>query len=228
MGGKRLVLLALIIACFAGCKQYAYHASPPMPGSSYFPQTYGSAWQYRDSVYGLATDTFPLIGPKIDIVTYTMNGSTTDFNSMICYNASVTSQLYGKRTAYYYANKHTIGIFDTTPPWGFTTLDILMDKAPPGYTWVSNPSLYLVLNGSPVQAINTILETNVIRVVNGQTFTNVVHTGINFQINVNGAGFHNIAYLDFYLAPGVGIIEKDASYYGYLNETETLLSYTIK
>ena len=228
MRGNRLVLLALIITCLAGCKQIAYKAPPPMPNSSYFPQTYGSTWQYRDSVYGLATDTFPLIGPKEDVVTYTINGSTTDFNSKICYDATVKSDLYGKRTAYYYANKHTIGFFDSSPPWGFTTLDVLMDKAPAGYTWVSNPSLYLTLNGSPVQAINTILETDIIRVVNGQTFTGVVHTGINFQINVNGTGFHNIANLDFYLAPGIGIIEKDANYYGYLNEKETILSYTIK
>jgi len=228
MRGNLLLFLAITMLCFTGCKQIAYKAPPPLPGSSYFPQTIGSTWQYRDSVYGLPTDTFPLIGVKNDIVTYTMNGSTTDFNSKVCYNATVVSQLYGTGTAYYYAQGHTFGFFCQSPPWGFTTLDVLIDKEPMDYTWVSSPSLNMVLNGSPVQAINTILEENITRVVNGQTFTGVVHTGINYQINIKGNGFHNVAYFDFYLAPGVGIIEKDASYYGYLNETETLMSYTIK
>jgi hypothetical protein len=228
MRGTSLFIWVLIMICFIGCKQVAYKAPPPLPGSSYFPQTYGSTWQYRDSVYGLPTDTFPLKGVRSDIVTYTMNGSTTDFNSMICYNATVVSQLYGNGTAYYYAKDHTFGLFSQSPPWGFATLQFLVDKEPAGFSWASSPSLYLVLHGSPVRAITTILETNTNRVVNGQTFTSVVHSSLNYQININNAGYHNIAYFDFYIAPGVGIIEKDASYYGLLNETETILSYTIK
>jgi hypothetical protein len=228
MRGNLLLLWGFIAICSSGCKQIAYKAPPPSPVTSYFPQTYGSTWQYRDSVYGLSTDTFPLRGVKNDIVTYTMTGGTTDFNSKVSYNAEVVSQLYGKGTAYYYAQGHTFGIFSNSPPWGFTTLQVLIDNASAGQTWVYSPTLYLVLNGNPVQAINSILEKNITRVVNGQTFTGVIHTGTNFQINVNGNGFHNIAYFDFYLAPGVGLIEKDASYYGYLNETETLLSYSIK
>ena len=64
--------------------------------------------------------------------------------------------------------------------------------------------------------------------VNGITYPNVMHTTVNLQINVNGAGFHNVANYDFYLAKGFGLIEKDAHFYGLLNETKTLLNYNVK
>jgi hypothetical protein len=225
---NRLVLLISLLICFSGCKDVAYKAPPPAPGSSYFPQTYGSTWQYRDSVYGLPTDTFPIKGVKNDIVTFTMNGTTTDFNSLICYNANVQSQLYGTGTAYFAVFQHKYFLLDSSPPWGLTTMQIMVDTASVGYTASNFPTMTGTLNGSPVVAYNTVLEKNITKVVNGITFTNVIHTGSNFEINVNQSGFHNIAYFDFYLAPGVGLIEKDASYYGYLNETETILNFTIK
>ena len=79
-----------------------------------------------------------------------------------------------------------------------------------------------------MQAVNIVLEKNITRVVGGRTFTNVIHTGTNIMIDINKDGFHNIAYVDVYLAQGVGLIEKDAYYYGLLNETETIMYYTIK
>jgi hypothetical protein len=223
-----LLLLTFTMICFAGCKQVAYKAPPPATAISYFPQTYGSTWEYRDSLYGLPTDTFPIKGVKSDIVTFTMNGSTTDFNSLICYNASIQSELNGPGTAYYAILQHKYFLLVSSPPWGFTSMQVLVDTASVGYVWYGNPTLTGMLNGSPVQTVNTILEKNITKVVNSIAYTNVIHTGCNFEINVNNSGFHNIAYFDFYLAPGVGLIEKDASYYGDLNEVEKLISYTIK
>ena len=228
MRGNLLFLWAFMMICCTGCKQVAYKIPPPMPAISYFPQTYGSTWQYRDSLYGLPTDTFPLKGVKNDVVNFTINGSTTDFNSLVSYNLNVQSQLNGAGTAYYGALQHKYYLLVSSPPWGLTTLEILVDTASAGYRWYSTPTLYGTLSGSPVIAYNTILEKNITRVVNGVAFTNVTHTTTNFQINADNSGFHNIAYFDFYLAQGVGLIEKDASYYGYLNETETLMNYTIK
>jgi hypothetical protein len=228
MRGSLLILWGLLLLCSSACKQIAYKAPPPATAGSYFPQTFGSTWQYRDSVYGLATDTFPLKGVKNDVVTFTMNGTTTDFNSLICYNSTVQSQLYGAGTAYYAVFQHKFFLLVSSPPWGLTTLEVMVDTAAVGYSWYSTPTLTGMLNGSPVIAYNTVLEKNITRVVNGIPYSTVIHTGTNFQININSNGFHNIAYFDFYLAPGVGLIEKDVNYYGYLNETETLLSYTIK
>jgi hypothetical protein len=223
-----LFLWAILLFGSSGCRQIAYKAPPPAPGSSYFPQTYGSTWQYRDSLYGLPTDTFPLKGVKNDVISFTMNGRTTDFNSLVCYNADVQSQLNGAGAAYYAVLQHRYYLLVSSPPWGLTTMQIWVDNASVGDTWYSFPTLTSALNGSPVMAYNTVLEKNITKVVNGVAFTNVVHTGSNFQINVNHSGFHNVAYFDFYLAPGVGLIEKDVNYYGCLNETETILSYTIK
>ena len=107
-------------------------------------------------------------------------------------------------------------------------MQVLVDTAAVGYQWYSTPTMMGVLNGNPVIAYNTVLEKNITRVVNGTTFTNVTHTASNFQVNINNTGFHNIAYFNFYLAQGVGLIEKDVNYYGLLNETETLMNYSIK
>lgn len=222
------VVLAAMAISYTGCKQIAYVAPPPMTGASYFPQTYGSTWTYRDSLFGLSTDTAKLQGVKIDQVSYTMDGTTTDFNGQICYDARVISQNYGAGTAYFYANRHTYALFNSSLPWGLTIQQLLGTTVSVGYSWFSAPTLNSTLNGSPVQSVNTVLEKNITRVVGGRTFTNVIHTGTNVMIDIDKNGFQNVAYVDVYLAPGVGLIEKDAHYYGLLNETETIMYYTIK
>lgn len=157
-----------------------------------------------------------------------MNGSTTDFNSFICYNVDVVSKLNGHSTAYFHVDNHVNALMESTPPYGLTNLQLLIDTASVGYTWTYVPTQNGVLNNSPVKAVNTIVEKNINKIVNGITYPNVVHTNINLQINVKGAGFHNIAKYDFYLAKGFGLIEKDANFYGLLNETKTLLIYNVK
>jgi hypothetical protein len=229
MRGKLLALCVFIGVGYMGCKQEAYKVPLPAPANSMFPQINGSTWQYRDSLYGLPTDTFPLRGPHNDILTVTINSGTTDFNSLICYNAEVQSQVFATTTpAYYAVLQHKEYLLVSSPPWGLTTMQVLVDTAAVGYQWYSTPTMMGVLNGNPVIAYNTILEKNITRVVNGTTFTNVTHTSSNFQVNINNTGFHNIAYFNFYLAQGVGLIEKDVNYYGLLNETETLINYSIK
>lgn len=223
-----LVALAFLMIGISACKQIPYKPQPPATVASYLPQTYGSTWQYRDSIFGLATDTFPLKGVRNDIVTYTMNGLTTDFNSLVCYNQQVSSQIFGANTAYSFYQGHKMGIVVSSPPWGQIVLQLLVDTAHAGYKWTSNPVIYSALNGSPVEAENAVVETGMKRIINGVYYTNVVHTSTKVMLNQDEAGFRNVAIFDFYLAPGVGLIEKDAEYYGLLNETETLLTYSIK
>jgi hypothetical protein len=130
-------------------------------------------------------------------------------------------------TAYYYAGQHVFALLETTPPAGLLVLNLMVDTASIGHVWINPPTLTTFLNGSPCQAINTVSQKNLTRTVNGVTFTNVVHTTTDLQINIKGEGFQNVANFDFYLAPGVGLIEKDAFYYGQLNEVETLESFNI-
>jgi len=222
------VTLAFIAIIYTSCKDVAYKIPHPAAATSYFPQTIGSSWRYRDSVYGEATDTANVHGTRVDTLSLTITGATTDFNSKICYNASVQSKVYGPQMAYYYYGAHVFALYQTSPPWGFTMMQLLVDTASVGYQWESNPSVFALLNGYPVRTINTIVEKGISRMVNGQIFNNVIHSASNFQINIDNNGFQNIAHFDFYLAPAVGLIEKDADYFGYLNEVETIIGYSIK
>jgi hypothetical protein len=228
MNKNLLVILVFMAIGCAGCKDNAYTIVPPSPAKSYFPETLGSTWRYRDSTYGEKTDTAAIYGTKIDTITYTITGATTDFNSKVCYNVNVLSQLNGPSTSYFYSYKHLCALLESGVPYGFTELQFLVDTASVGYTWHSSPTLSTYLNGSPVQLISTILERNISRVVGGKTFTKVIHTSLNFQINIKGAGYQNIAYYDFYLANGIGLIEKDTYIYGNINKTEKIIDYTIK
>jgi hypothetical protein len=228
MNKNLLVILAIMAFGYAGCKDIAYTPTPPSPERSYFPESLGSTWRYRDSTYGEKTDTAAIYGTQIDTLTYTMNGATTDFNSKVCYNVNVLSKLNGPSTSYFYSYKHLCALLQSDVPYGFTELQFLIDTASVGYTWHNSPTLSTFLNGSPVQAISTILERNMIKVVGGKTFTKVIHTSLNFQINIGGAGYQNIAYYDFYLANGVGLIEKDTYIYGNLNKTQTIIDYAVK
>ena len=227
MNRNILVVLALLAIGYAGCKDNSI-APPPSPANSYFPETFGSNWKYRDSIYGEATDSVHIFGPRIDTVTYTMTGATTNFNSDICYNVDVVSKLNGHSTAYFHVDNHLNSLMESAVPYGLTDLQLLRDTMSVGFSWTFSPTNNGVLNNYPVKAINTIVEKNINKIVNGITYPNVIHTSINLQVNINGAGFHNIANYDFYLAKGFGLIEKDANFYGLLNETKTLLIYNVK
>ena len=224
MQRKLFIPLVLLLIAYMGCKQSLYKAPGPAPSSSYLPQTNGTSWVYRDSTYGVNTDPAAIYGVHYDTLSYIMNGATTDFNGMICYDARVVAHNTTIQTDDYYVARHIYQVIETTAPFGLTTLQVLNDTASVGYTWVSNPSITGLMHNDPVRSVNTIAEKGIAKVVNGKTFNNVIHTSINYQINVNNSGFVNIGHFDVFMAPGVGIIEKDSNYYGYLNEDETLLS----
>jgi len=222
------VILAVLAIGYTGCKDNAYAPPAPATSNSYLPQTFGSTWKYRDSIYGEKINTASIYGVKIDTLTVTINGGVTDFNSTICYNAEISSIQYGSGAAYFYAEKHLFGSHEQSALFGLADFEFLVDTASVGYTWINAPTQNTLLNGSPLQSINTVREKGITKIVGGKTFTNVIHTSANFQINIKGTGFHNIAYYDFFLAKGIGIIEKDSYVYGNLDETKTIIDYNIK
>jgi hypothetical protein len=223
-----LVILAVLTFGYMGCADDAYKPTPPAQPDSYLPETYGSTWRYRDSIYHDNADSTTPNGIKIDTLSLTINGNTTDFNGLICYNAVMSSVKNGPGMVYFHAQQHNLGLIESAPPFGLTDFDLLVDNAAVGFTWMSIPTQNRLLNGYPVKSINTIKEKNITKVVGGITFTQVVHTTANFQVNVDGRGFRNIAYYDIYLAKNIGLIEKDSYVYGNLNETETIIDYVIK
>jgi hypothetical protein len=225
------VILAFVAISFTSCTKSELSLPPPLTAASYFPQTNGSSWTYRDSIYGQPTDTaLAIYGPKFYNLVFTMNGDSTNFNGQLCYNASISAVVDGPGAsiAYYYAYKHKCTLYQTMAPFGLTGLDVLVDTASAGYTWTSVPTLNRLLKGNPVRTINTIMEKNITKIISGVTYNNVTHTSINFQVNDNGTGFHNIALYDFYVAQGIGVIEKDAYVYGSYNEVMTIANYSIK
>ncbi|MFI5137679.1 MAG: hypothetical protein ACHQIM_07615 [Sphingobacteriales bacterium] len=231
---KKYLLVVLVLMAIAdmGCKDNAYAPGAPAPANSYFPATLGSTWRYRDSIYGEKTDIAPIYGVFNDTISFTITGGTSDLNGLKCYDANVFSRHYGAGTAYFYNNSHIFGLVTQSAPYGLTFLQLLTDTAKVGYNWTTSPVCgsytQSVFQSTQVRTVNTILERNITKVVGGKTFTNVIHTSVNFQAKNDLTGFHNIAYYDFYMAQGVGLIEKDAYIYGNLNETETIVDYNIK
>lgn len=213
---------------FAGCKQTPYVPSRAAASASYLPETSGSAWTYRDSIYGQKGDTLAHIyGLNYDTITYVMTSATTDFNSAIYYNANTSSQLSGNYTSYFFANWHKFAIQQPVMGFGNITIDLMVDTASAGYSWTSIPTQTRLLNGYPVRLLNTILEKDITKTVKGKSYENVVHTGVNMQIYDKNRGWQSIAYYNIYIAKGIGMIERDANVYNNYDEFLQLLTYNI-
>jgi hypothetical protein len=211
--------LVVIIACAvlaAGCKS----KSDPKPASSnsYFPVTSGSTWNYDDKVGTNASTTLII----------TMTGQTATINSKKYYTATSTSSASGTTTGYYYATGHSFAIRATNASAAVTIeLQLGNDSLAVGSTWTTTPTDNGTVSGFAARTINTIKEKGITKVVNGKTYTDVIHTQVDLQYNL-GLAFNSTAVYDFYLAKGVGMIETDTSVNGIAYETEILTGYTIK
>jgi hypothetical protein len=209
-----LLLLIAITFCFAGCKK----DTNPIPATDeYLPLTNGSTWHYSYSTDAGNTDT----------LTLQMTGGTTLISGKTYYNISSIDN-EGSSMGYFYVGNHNYATRTTDNGTGSSIeLQLLNDTASVGYTWITNPTANGQLGGDPVRTMNTIKEKNISRVINGKTFTHVIHTEVQLQYNF-GNGFETSVIYDFYLAKGVGMIETDANTLGTFYETETLFDYTIK
>jgi hypothetical protein len=215
MRNKILMLIISGAMLAAGCSKSKNNPSPS--SDSYLPVTSGSTWTYNDVVNGSTSQ-----------LTVTMTGATTAFNSKTYYNGTSSSTAKGNSTGYFYAANHGYAIRATSAAAGLTIeLQMGNDAQAVGYTWTTTPSDNGTVNGVPAQTVNTIKEKNVTKVVNGKTFTNVIHTQVDLQYNL-GTGFQSVAIYDFYLAKGVGLIETDTSVSGSPYELQTITNYTIK
>ncbi|HEY2581063.1 MAG TPA: hypothetical protein VGI43_04620, partial [Mucilaginibacter sp.] len=68
---------------------------------------------------------------------------------------------------------------------------------------------------------------NLTRTLGNKTYTNVIHSQIDFQYDYSG-GYANGFIYDFYLAEGIGIIESQLTILGSVYEEQILMDYTIK
>jgi hypothetical protein len=218
---KRILFLICVAAFFAtGCIS---SKNDPKPGDgastsdSYFPVTSGSTWTYKEEIAGATSSTV-----------IKMTGNTKTFNGKSYYEATSSSTVKGNQLGYFYTANHDFAILQAIPGYGINIeIHLGNDTKVAGYNWTTSPTANGLVNGFPAQMINTIKEKGITWVVNGKTFTNVMHTQADLQYDL-GSGFMSYSVYDFYLAKGVGMIESDTGISGAIYDKETILSYNVK
>jgi len=212
-----LVILAVLTLFYVSCKKDSANTTPSS-ADSYFPVTSGSMWRYYDLVQGSNTDT----------VTIKMLGSTSTFNNKTYYNASSVSTSTGAGTEFFYAANHTYAIRALNAYAGTTIeLKLYNDTATVGNNLMATPTDNGLVNVIPARTINTVIAKNLTRTIYGKTFTDVIHTEVDFQYDYGGTYQTGFTY-DFYLAKGIGMIESQLTILGGTYEEELILDYSIK
>jgi hypothetical protein len=94
-----------------------------------------------------------------------------------------------------------------------------------GFSFSETDTSTNVLTASPrIRTTLTTKEFNVSKTVNGKTYDNVIHTRVDLEFPDNG--LRSPENYDFYFAKEVGIIEIDKGIFGFIDDTQTLLSFT--
>jgi len=220
---KKTIIAALVPLCvlfFTSCKKGGSN-QPVVPPSadSYLPVTASSNWTYSDVISGTK-----------DTIRLTMTGATTNIGGQTFYTASGKSRINPVITENYYSGNHLYirqysiggGVYQT-----YISVTLLNDTVAAGNSFTASITPDGTLAGSPARIVNTVIEKNISKVVNGVTFSNVIHTHVDLQYNY-GAGFATNSTYDYYLAKGVGIIEEDLGSAGSTDETKTLMNYSVK
>ena len=231
--GFFIIILLVIVA--VSCKKNTEHKPVNIVKSdSYLPLTTGSNWKYI-SVYTGITDTVTvkMTGDSIyntsnrffyytAIITSATNGNQTEyFRTDVTSYPDVTEHVYFIRSQNFIYNIPTniIGTFnvamgDDNMQVGQSRADKLTDNG--------------LVSGFFAQYADTLKEKNITKIVNGKTFTNVMHSHVALQLHA-GLNYSDRMSFDFYLAKGVGMIEMDS--YDNLNHfsgVETIIDYNIK
>jgi hypothetical protein len=207
------VVLAVAVLFGPGCKSKNNNPAPSPGADSYLPLTKGSTWSYQDDVSTTSGN-----------ITVTMTGATASFNGKTYYVANTVSDKGGAYTYYFYEGSHmyvTRGAYMVAG--SSVELQMANDNVASGYTWTTVPTDDGQLEGATAKTINTVKETNLTKTVNGRTFTNVIHTQVDLQLNSESDAIY-----DIYLAKGVGLIQRDVHAYGLLVSSQTITSCSIK
>jgi hypothetical protein len=211
------IILAAIAICYAGCKKDPGNGAPSS-ADSYMPVTAGSTWTYFVYEQGIT-----------DTLTVKMSGVRSTLYGKIYYNATNTSKPTGVSTSYFYIGKHLYATRDFNPIANSPLeLQIYNDTATINHSWISSPTDSTSrVNGILARVMSTIRQTGEVKVFLGKTFTNVIHTQVDFQYNF-GSGYATAFTYDYYLAKGIGILGYNLSSLGGTVKTEGIISYNVK
>ncbi|MDR3695690.1 hypothetical protein [Mucilaginibacter sp.] len=221
---KKISLLAVLVMpafFFTGCKKSSGN-SPVAPSSadSYLPVTAGSSWDYYAQVAGYT-----------DTISIKMTGSTTRINGadfftatgVSHFNKTIVENFY--EANHLYVERYTIGgdIYATN-----IDVVLLNDSLAVGHSFTAAVTTIGGVDVPLMRIINTTVEKNITKVVGGQSFSGVIHTRVDLQYNT-GSGFETNSIYDYFMAKGIGIIEMDSSVPGgAVDETQTIMNYTVK
>jgi hypothetical protein len=212
-----LIILAAFVLFYSSCKKDSANMTPPS-ADSYFPVTAGSTWRYLDFTQSGTEDT----------LTIKMTGVKTTINGKTYYNATSSSTETGTGTDYFYAANHIYANRALNSYAGTTVeLKLFNDTASVGNSLISSPTDNGLVDSVPSRTVNTIIAKNLTKTVGGKTFTNVVHTEVDFQYDYS-EGYSTGFVYDFYLAKGIGMIESQLTILGSVYEEEVILDYSIK
>ncbi len=197
---------------FAGCGT----KDTPTPATDYSPLTANSTWTYQT-----ATGT-----------TYTLTSTNRDTSISgktfhVFTNSNGGNNYMGKSGNDYYR----FGVLPGIAPNGFDE-NYLKENVDVNGTWmvIQNATAPGISTPIPVNLTYTIAEKGVQRVVNGKTYTNVIHVKQNISaLGIQGGNG------DFYYSAGIGLIESTLVInanptFGIqaFNQTQVLTNYSIK
>src|SRR4051812_2992977 len=160
--------------------------------AGYIPLTAGTYWVYRDSATS-AIDTATVLSDKI-----TQNNIEYTKVHLVS-STDTTDSYYGIKDHNYYLYGEQMGIT--------LTMLVLNDTASVGYSWVYDMG---TINSLPAKGTGTVVEKLTTYTVQGETFSDVIHTRYVIALNILGTNT-DFAFYDFYFAKGKGIIRVSAN-----------------
>ena len=221
----RTICILAAFSCFAflcSCQKEADINTPPpttdttTANGSYMPITAGTYWVYKDSGFSNSYDTSTVLGE--DTVINNINFTKVHTVSAIEDNYG----FYGIKDHNYYLHANESG---------FTvTMLILNDTMSVGNTWVYDMG---TINNVPTRGTGTIVEKLKTFTVQGETYSDVIHTQYVMAFNIMGA-YTDIATYHFYFAKGKGVIKVNSNitdFTGGGNDviaSQDLIDYSIK
>jgi hypothetical protein len=218
-----LLAVSYCVAFLCSCNKDS-NDNPPTTdstasGEEYIPLSAGTYWVYKDSASN-EFDTATVLNDKV-----TQNNIS--FTKVQLVSSTDTSyKYYAIQDHNYYINDELNGIA--------FTIRALIDTANVGASWVDNINVN-VGSGNTVQAkgTGTIVEKLNTFTVQGQAFSDIIHTRYVLSVNMLGTNV-NIATYDFYFAKGKGIIKIKANITatvlggGNTTSTQDLVNYSVK
>lgn len=194
-----LFFIVTIIISSCGKKDTTSNTTPP--DNTYLNTNSGSSWTYHQVDSSTAT-------PQSSdyIVTSTSSDTTINSKKYHIYNYS-----YGG-SEYLNLSGHDYYQFDTIPGGFGQVIErlYLKDNQAVNFTWTQNFSVNINVGGLPVAIqgtlTNKIVETGATLIVNGITYTNVIHVSTTISSSLIPASSFTSS-IDSYYAPNFGLIE---------------------